>query len=82
MKVWSQAEYDAVGMGLSGRRELGRGDFRAVDFRGKHNVVIGPGSMLGDHVHLGVGCEIGRGSTIGAHFRDEGNLMVGKHCHF
>lgn len=82
MKIWSQKEYDAVGLNLEGRRELGRGDFRAVDFRGKHNVIIGPGSMLGNDVHLGVGCEIGGGSTIGDRFRDEGNLKVGKHCHF
>jgi len=82
MKRWTQIEYDQAKPELTGRRELGTGDFRGVDFRGKHNVIIGPGSMLGDDVHLGVGCEIGARCSIGARFRDEGNLKVGKHCHF
>lgn len=82
MRRWTQIEYDHAKPELTGLLELGRGDFRGVDFRGRHNVVIGPGSMLGDNVHLGVGCEIGARCSIGARFRDEGNLKVGKHCHF
>lgn len=81
MHRWTQIEYDEVKR-LPEGHVLGTGDFRAVDFRGKHNVIIGEGSILGDDVHLGVSCEIGHHSLIGARFRDEGNLRVGKYCRF
>ena len=82
MKVWTQEEYDAVRTDMNGAYNLGSGNFKGIDFRGRHKVVIGPQSMLGDDVRLGVGCEIGERSDIGDRFSDGGNLKVGKHCHF
>ncbi|MBQ7887306.1 MAG: hypothetical protein IJ313_10485 [Clostridia bacterium] len=82
MKVWTQAEYDSAKSDLNGIVDLGQGDFREIDFRGRHRVHVGPNSMIGNGARMGVGCEIGEGSEIGDHFRDEGRLKVGKNCHF
>lgn len=81
MKVWTQSEYDNIARTAEGV-VLGTGDFSKINFRGRHCVIIGPNSTIGDDAHLGVGCEIGARSGIGKRFRDEGNLRVGKYCHF
>ena len=81
MRRWTQAEYDAV-KSENGLYHLGSGDFRGVDFRSRHGVIIGPNSMLGSRVRLGVGCRIGDYTTAGEDFCDQGNLKIGEHCHF
>ena len=81
MRRWTQEEYDAV-KSENGLYHLGSGDFRGVDFRSRHGVIIGPNSMLGSRVRLGVGCRIGDYTTAGDDFCDQGNLKIGEHCHF
>lgn len=81
MRRWTQADYDALKRTENGY-ELGSGDFRKIDFKGRHDVIIGPHSLLGDNVRLGVGCRIGDHTDIGAQFEDQGRLVVGEHCHF
>lgn len=81
MRVWTQTEIDGW-LKATGGVALGTGDFRNVDFRGKHNLSIGPGSILGHGVRLGVGCEIGERCEIGDDFSAEYNLSIGSNCHF
>ena len=82
MQVWTQAMFDAASMGGDGTRNLGTGDFRAVEFGGKHRVVIGPHSILGDDVRLGGSCEIGHHTEIGKRFLGGRFLIVGAHVRF
>lgn len=81
MKRWTQAEFDTAAR-TQGRLELGTGDFTEVDFAGAHNIVIGPCSVLGHVVHLGMNAEIGAHTTAGDAFRAGGAIDVGEQCHF
>ena len=82
MKVWTQAMFDAAGASNDGSLNLGTGDFRAVNFGGKHRVVIGPHSILGNDVQLGAHCEIGHHSEVGRGFESGLFLNVGEHVRF
>ena len=81
MKIWTQEEYEATPRTDRGV-VLGTGDFRNINFGGRHAVIIGPNSMIGADAKMGVGCEIGGGTTIGERFSAGESLHVGKHCHF
>lgn len=80
MRTWTQGEYDAEARTSHGVI-LGTGDFRRIDFRGRHHVIIGPQSIIGKDAYLGeccqIGdyCEIGSGLVLGAFGR------IGQHCH-
>ena len=78
MRVWTQAQYDAVGC-MDGSYRLGTGDFRKVDFGGRGRVIIGPHSILGNYVRLGRQCEIGAHCEIGKYFKAGAFLYVGEH---
>lgn len=81
MKIWTQREYDDAARTSRGV-VLGTGDFRAVDFRGRHAVVIGPQSIIGDNAELGMNCEIGSHSQIGENAVIGAYAQIGPHCHF
>ena len=81
MKVWTQAQVDAA-VDQRGVLELGTGDFRAADFRGRARVVIGSHSILGHGVRLGKQCDIGSHCEIGRDFKAGAYLTVGEHTRF
>lgn len=80
MKTWTQSEYDAEARTSHGVI-LGTGDFRRVDFRGRHAVVIGPQSIIGKDAHFGVNCEIGDRCEIGSGLVIGAYGRIGQHCH-
>lgn len=81
MKIWTQEEYDRAG-GVSGVVMLGTGDFRKIDFKGRHRVSIGPHSIIGDGARLGSSCEIGHHSEVGADFEAGTFCDIGAYCQF
>lgn len=80
MKTWTQHEYDAEARTSHGV-VLGTGDFRRVDFKGRHALVIGAGSLIGDNAEMGVNCEIGARCDIGKGLILGANSRIGEHCH-
>lgn len=80
MRTWTQSEYDAEARTSHGVI-LGTGDFRKVDFRGRHAVVIGPQSIIGKDANLGMNCEIGARCEIGSGLVLGAFSHIGDHCH-
>lgn len=80
MKTWTQSEYDAEARTSHGVI-LGTGDFRRIDFRGRHHLVIGPQSILGKDAHLGESCQIGDYCEIGSGLVLGAFSKIGEHCH-
>lgn len=80
MRTWTQSEYDAEARTSHGVI-LGTGDFRKVDFRGRHAVVIGPQSIIGKDANLGMNCEIGDYCDIGSGLVLGAYSHIGEHCH-
>lgn len=80
MRVWHQDEYEA----LTCRDGYYRvsGDLRAVDLGGRHRVLIGAQSILGDGARLGDHCELGGHCEIGEDFKAGRMLVVGERCRF
>lgn len=81
MRVWTQHDYDDAARTERGV-VLGTGDFRAVDFKGRHALVIGENSIIGDDAHMGMNCEIGARCQIGAGLVIGAYSRIGEHCHF
>lgn len=79
MKTWTQMEYDAAARTSHGVI-LGTGDFRGIDFRGRHALIIGPKSIIGPDAQLGEGCEIGERSDIGNGLRLGAFGQIGQNC--
>lgn len=80
MKTWTQNEYDAAARTSHGVI-LGTGDFRRVDFRGRHALVIGPHSIIGKDANMGQSCEIGDRCEIGSGLLLGAFGRIGQHCH-
>ena len=80
MKTWTQSEYDAE-VRTSHGVILGTGDFRRIDFRGRHHLVIGPQSIIGKDAHLGESCQIGDYCEIGSGLVLGAFSKIGEHCH-
>lgn len=80
MRTWTQSEYDAEARTSHGVI-LGTGDFRKVEFRGRHAVVIGPQSIIGKDANLGMNCEIGARCEIGSGLLIGAFSHIGDHCH-
>lgn len=80
MKTWTQSEYDAETRTSHGVI-LGTGDFRRIDFRGRHHVVIGQQSIIGKDAHLGESCQIGDYCEIGSGLVLGAFSKIGEHCH-
>lgn len=80
MRTWTQIEYDAEARTSHGVI-LGTGDFRRIDFRGRHHLVIGPQSILGKDAHLGESCQIGDYCEIGSGLVLGAFSKIGEHCH-
>lgn len=80
MKTWTQSEYDAEARTSHGVI-LGTGDFRRVDFRGRHALVIGPQSIIGQDANMGMKCEIGAHCEIGSGLVLGAYSHIGEHCH-
>lgn len=80
MRTWTQSEYDAEARTSHGVI-LGTGDFRRVDFRGRHHLVIGPQSIIGKDAHLGESCQIGDYCEIGGGLVLGAFSKIGEHCH-
>ena len=80
MKTWTQSEYDAEARTSHGVI-LGTGDFRRIDFRGRHHLVIGPQSIIGKDAHLGECCQIGDNCDVGTGLVMGAFGRIGQHCH-
>jgi acetyltransferase-like isoleucine patch superfamily enzyme len=81
MKIWTQHDFDDAARTSRGV-VLGTGDFRAVDFRGRHALVIGAGSIIGDNAEMGMNCEIGSHCQIGENAVIGAYAQIGQQCHF
>ena len=80
MKIWTQGEYDAAPRTAHGVI-LGTGDFRGIDFKNRHAVVIGAQSIIGPGANLGMNCEIGDRCDIGADLVLGAYSTIGENCH-
>lgn len=80
MRTWTQSEYDAEARTSHGVI-LGTGDFRRIDFRGRHHLVIGPQSIIDKDAHMGESCEIGDRCDIGSGLVLGAFSKIGEHCH-
>lgn len=80
MRTWTQSEYDAEARTSHGVI-LGTGDFRRIDFRGRHHVIIGPQSIIGKDAHLGESCQIGDNCDVGPGLVMGAFGRIGQCCH-
>lgn len=81
MRIFTQHDFDDAVRTAHGV-VLGTGDFRAVDFKGRHALIIGAGSIIGDGAHMGMNCEIGHHCQIGEGAVIGAFSQIGAHCHF
>lgn len=81
MRIWTQYDYDDAARTERGV-VLETGDFRAVDFKGRHALVIGAGSIIGNNARMGMNCEIGERCDIGENAQIGAYSQIGQHCHF
>ena len=80
MKIYNQADFDALERNDDGYIVCECGDWSDVDFKGTDYVEFGDGCELGDRCRLGDGCELGGGCMLGNWCKLGDGCELGNEC--